>query len=188
VTVLPGALNIATSHADRAPPCIYRATPPLRNPNVQNSERLHEKDVGPTRGFAASPGVGPGATVDTLKTRYPCVQALSQDERQDRRVCSRVPWLRLPHPGSGELRSCLVPHGPGSRLLDHGSSRAAMCLMAPAPTTRPRGSSGTTKGPLGCSSRLLAQGNSGAALCPVGGLYEMQAIKVNKYPLATRPS
>jgi hypothetical protein len=29
------------------------------------------KDVGPTRGFAASPGVDPGATVGTLKTGYP---------------------------------------------------------------------------------------------------------------------
>jgi hypothetical protein len=131
VTVLPGALNIAMSHADRAPPCIYRATPPLRNPNVQNSERLHEKDVGPTRGFTASPGVGSGATVDTLKTRYPCVQALSQDERQDRRVCRlrgapelpRASWPWLPSPRSGQLQSRHVSHGSSSHHQAPGQLR-----------------------------------------------------------------
>jgi hypothetical protein len=31
------------------------------------------KDVGPTHGFATSPEVGPGATVDILRTGYPHV-------------------------------------------------------------------------------------------------------------------
>jgi hypothetical protein len=60
-----------------------------------------------------------------------------------------------------------------------------MCLMAPAPTTKARGSSGTTTCTLGSSSRLLTQGSSGAAMCPMGGLNGPRAIKVNKYPMAT---
>jgi hypothetical protein len=123
------------------------------------------KDVGPTCGFTASPGVGSGDTVGTLNTGYPRVQAPSQDERQDGHACPRVPWLRLPPPGSRELQSRHVPRGPGSRLLTLGSSRDATCLMAPAPATRPRGSSGTGMCPLGSSSHLLA------ATCPVDGIY-----------------
>jgi hypothetical protein len=38
--------------------------------------------IGPTCGFAASPEVGPGASVGTLKTRYPRIQALSQYKEQ----------------------------------------------------------------------------------------------------------
>jgi hypothetical protein len=68
------------------------------------------KDVGPTREFAASPGVGPGATVGAPKTGYPHVQALSQDER----ACPRVPWLWLLSPGSGELQSRYMPRGSSS--------------------------------------------------------------------------
>jgi hypothetical protein len=66
-----------------------------------------------------------GTTVGTLKTGYPRVQAPSQDERQDGRACPRVPWLRLPPPGSGELQSHHMPRGLGSRLLVQGSSGAA---------------------------------------------------------------
>jgi hypothetical protein len=36
--------------------------------------------IGPTCGFAASPDVGPGAFVGTLKTGYLHIQALSQDK------------------------------------------------------------------------------------------------------------
>jgi hypothetical protein len=92
----------------------------LEIPTYKTQKGYTGKDAGPTRGFTASPGVGPGATVGTLKTGYPCVQAPSQDERQDGRTC------RVFH---------------GSRLLAQGSSGAAMCLVAPAPTTRARGSS-----------------------------------------------
>jgi hypothetical protein len=38
--------------------------------------------IGPTCGFATSPEVGPGASVDTLKIGYPRKQALSQDKKQ----------------------------------------------------------------------------------------------------------
>jgi hypothetical protein len=38
--------------------------------------------IGPTCGFAASPEVGPGASIGTLKTGYPHTQALTQDKEQ----------------------------------------------------------------------------------------------------------
>jgi hypothetical protein len=144
------------------------------------------KDAGPTRRFTISPGVGPGATVGTLKTRYPHVQASNQDERQDGCTCPHVSWLWLPPP---RLRGAPEPpRAPWPRLLAQRSSGAATCFMALAPTTRPRGSFGTVTCPLGSSSRLLAQGSSRAATSLVGGLNVTQAIKVNKYLLATRPS
>jgi hypothetical protein len=69
------------------------------------------KDVGPTFEFAASPGVGSGATVGTLRTRYPRVQAPSQDKK--------IRWARVP----------AYPRGFGSRLLAQGSSGAATGLV-----------------------------------------------------------
>jgi hypothetical protein len=57
---------------------------------------------GPTRGFASSPEVGPEATVGTLRTGYPCVQASSQDNGS-----------YLPAEGSSEAATC--PRGSGSR-------------------------------------------------------------------------
>jgi hypothetical protein len=46
-------------------------------------------DAGPTCRFAASPEVGLGATVGTLKIGYPRIQAPSPDERRDERTSSR---------------------------------------------------------------------------------------------------
>jgi hypothetical protein len=51
--------------------------------------QVYNTPLGFTCGFAASPEVGPGATVGTLQAGYPRVQALSQDEGQD--VRSHVP-------------------------------------------------------------------------------------------------
>jgi hypothetical protein len=167
VMVLPGAPNIATSCMNRGPPRICRTVSLLRNPNVQNIERLHKIGCWPSHGFAASPGVGPGATVGTLNTGYPRVQAPSQDERQDGRTCPHILWLPSPstgllqsrqvshgfssrHQGPRQLRDRHVPRGPSSRLLVQDSFRAATC-------------------PLGSSSLLLAQDSSNAAMCPVGG-------------------
>jgi hypothetical protein len=157
-------------------------------PTYKSEKGCTGKDAGSTHGFAASPWVGPRATVGTIKTGYPRVQALSQDERQDGHACTCVPWHRLPPPDSGELRSRHVPCGRGSRLLAHGSFGATTCQIGPAPATKPRGSSETATCPLGSTSRFLAQGSSGAATCPVGGLYGLRAIKVNKYLLPTRSS
>jgi hypothetical protein len=73
----------------------------LEIPTYKTQKGCTRKDAGPTRGLAASPGVGPGGTVGTLKTGYPHVQALSQDERRDGRTSPRVP--RLLSPGTGQL-------------------------------------------------------------------------------------
>jgi hypothetical protein len=92
---------------------------------------------------------------------------------------------------ASQLRGALEPPcapWPGFRLLAQGSSGAATCLMALAPATRPRGSSRTAMCPQGSSSGLLAQGSSRATMCPVGRLNGPRALKVNKYPLVTRPS
>jgi hypothetical protein len=89
------------------------------------------------------------AYVNTLKTEYPRMQALSQDEGQDGRSCAptcpvalapaswlkvaleppRVSWLQLPPPGSGHLQSRLVPRGSSSRLSAQGSFGAATYPM-----------------------------------------------------------
>jgi hypothetical protein len=58
------------------------AIPRYKVPKKQRGKR----DVGPTRGFTASPEVGPGATVGTLQTRYPRVQVLGQDKRRDMQI------------------------------------------------------------------------------------------------------
>jgi hypothetical protein len=42
--------------------------------------RAGHQRVGPTSGFVASPEVDPGATVGTLQTGYPYIQASSQDK------------------------------------------------------------------------------------------------------------
>jgi hypothetical protein len=65
----------------------------------------------------------------------------------DAHACSRAPWLRLPPPGSGELRSHHVPRGPGSRLRAQGSSGAATCPMVPAPASGLRAAPGPPRAP-----------------------------------------
>jgi hypothetical protein len=114
------------------------------------------KNAGPSYGFMASPRVGPRVTVGALKTGYPRIQAPSQDGRKDGCAYPCDPWHQPPPLDSGELRSHLLPHGPGSRLLAQGSSRAATCLMAPARATGYQGSYETAMCPLGYSSRLQA--------------------------------
>jgi hypothetical protein len=42
--------------------------------------RAWRQRVSPTCGFVASSEVGPGATVGTLRTEYPYIQASSQDK------------------------------------------------------------------------------------------------------------
>jgi hypothetical protein len=81
-------------------------------------KRSTGKDVGPICAFVVSPRVGPGGVVDTLKTGYPHMQALCQDEGQD-----------------GQLQNRHVSRGSSSRLPTQYSSRAATCLMAPTPTS-----------------------------------------------------
>jgi hypothetical protein len=121
VTVPPGALSVATTRADRGPPRIRRAAPRLQNPNVQNSERLHEE------GCWSHPWVhnlswgGPGGHY-----RYP----------ED-----RIPPRRS---SKSKLKDKTDAHARVSRgfcLLAQSSSGATTCLVTPAPATRACGSS-----------------------------------------------
>jgi hypothetical protein len=154
-------------------------------PMYKTQKGCTRNDVGPTRGFTASPEVGPRVTVGTLKTGYPRVQAPSQDERQDGRTCPRVMWL--PSPDTGQLWSRYVPRGSssrhqapgqlwdrhmprdlGSRLLAQDSSEAATCPLSSSSSSRllAQDSSEVATCPLGSGSRLLAQDSSEATTCP----------------------
>jgi hypothetical protein len=108
---------------------------------------------------------GPGATVGTLRTGYPRVQASSQDNGS-----------RLPAEGSSEASMC--PRGSGSR---------SWLGAAPRPPRAPaaRRSTEAVTCHVGFSTHLLAQGNSGAATCHLGSVGCKQ---INKYLLATRSS
>jgi hypothetical protein len=120
------------------------------------------KDVSLTRGFAASPGVGPGATIGTLRTGYPHVQAPSQDKRQGGGACPRVP-----RPGShllaqGNSGATACPHGSGSCLRAALGPPRVAWATAPAFWLR-------------AASELQRVPSAGSTSCK----------QLNKYPLAT---
>jgi hypothetical protein len=97
-------------------------------PTYKTQKSYTGKDVGPTHGLAASPGVGPGATVGTLRTGYPRVQAPSQDKSQgssEAVACPHSSGTRFPSQGSSEGATCRL--GSSTSLLAQGSSGAAMC-------------------------------------------------------------
>jgi hypothetical protein len=139
----------------------------FRIPMYKTQKGCTGKGCWPTHGFAASPGVGPGATVDTL-IGYHRVQASSQDNGSG---------SRLPAGGSSGTTTC--PHGSssGSRLPTRGSSGATTCPRGSGARPPARGSSGAAACHLSSSTHLLAQGSSGAAVCPEEGLCRLQAIK-----------
>jgi hypothetical protein len=58
------------------------------------------KGIGPTYGFVTSPEAGPGATIGTLQTGYPCAQDLKDQ-----------PHGSKPVPGARELWPRHVPRG-----------------------------------------------------------------------------
>jgi hypothetical protein len=100
-------------------------------PTHKDSENATRgKDVGPIRGFVASPEVGSGATVGTLRTGYPRVQASNQDNGS-----------RLPDKGSSE--AAMSPRGSGSHS-QLGAAPGPSCAPAAGDSTRaatcPRGS------------------------------------------------
>jgi hypothetical protein len=80
----------------------------------------------------------------------------------------RAPWLQLHPLVLGQLRSRHVPRCSSSSHLTLGSSGAATCPMTPAPASWLRAAPESPRVPW--------------------GLYGLCAIKVNKYPLATRLS
>jgi hypothetical protein len=114
-----------------------------RPPKYEIQKKLRGKMyVGPTYGFAASPKVGPGATVGTPRTRYLRVQALRRARRElvqshrGARVLPHIPWHQLPPPSFGRLGCHHTSHGASSCLSARGSSGAAMRPMRPAPASR----------------------------------------------------
>jgi hypothetical protein len=147
-------------------------------PTYKTQKGYMGKDVGPTRGFVASPEVGPGATIGTLRIGYPRVQALSQDKRQGNSGVAVCPCGSRAHfPAQGSSWGAACPRGSDSRLLARSSSGTATCPRGSGSCLPAQGSSGATTCCLGSSTRLLAQGSSRAAICPMDGLYKMQAVK-----------
>jgi hypothetical protein len=165
-------------------PCCTTAS---KSQRTRLRKAAREKDVGPTRGFVASPGVGPGATVGTMRTGYPCVQALSQDKRQGRACVLACP--RAPAPAS-RLSAALGP----SRVP-----------VAPAPASQLRVAPGPPRVPVALAPATRLRGASGpprVAWAPAPAFWLMAALKLprvlrtcstsckqlNKYALATRAS
>jgi hypothetical protein len=134
-------------------PCCTTA---LESQRTRLGKAAWGKDVPPC-GFAASPRVGPGATVGTLRTRYPRVQALSQYNG------SRLP-------AGGSFGAAMCPRGSDSCLPARGSSGAITCPHGSGFHLPARGSSGVATCHLGSSTHLLAQGSSKATMCPEDGL------------------
>jgi hypothetical protein len=159
------AINLYAEHHNAAheswvATCQPCCTTTLKSQRTRLIKVAWEKDVGPTHGFVASLGVGPGATIDTLRTGYPCVQASSQDNGSG--SC-------FPAGGSSGAATC--PRGFGSHLPGRGSSRAATCPRGSGSCLSARGSSEAAACHLGSSTHLQALGSSGAATCPEDGLY-----------------
>jgi hypothetical protein len=138
---------------------------------IRLGKATQRKHVGPSCGFAASPGVGLGATVSTLRIRYPRVQALSQDNGS-----------RLLAGGSSGVATC--PHGSGSRLRAAlGLPRAPMALALASRLRAAPGMLRVTWAPaptfwLRAAPTLLCVPRTGSASCK----------QLNKYPLTTQPS
>jgi hypothetical protein len=82
VMVPSGAPCTATSCADHGLPHVHWPghTTASKYQGTKLRKAAWKKDVGPTFGFTASPEVGPRATVGTLQTGYPRLQAVSQHE------------------------------------------------------------------------------------------------------------
>jgi hypothetical protein len=126
--VPPCALGIAMTRVNHRPPRIRRAAPPLQNPNIQNSERLHGEGCRPhTRVRNLSRG-GPGGHCWYPEDRTPPHISFKSKTKGKMGAHARV--------------------SRDSRPLAQGSSRAAACLMAVAPAARARGSSGTAMCPV----------------------------------------
>jgi hypothetical protein len=86
---------------------------------IQDNRARHRR-VSPTYGFAASPKVGSGATVDILQAGYPYIQASSQDKERSHAPtrrhmpCSTRPYLAA-KVGS-RIATCLVALDPTSLI------------------------------------------------------------------------
>jgi hypothetical protein len=112
VTVLSSAPCVAVSHPDRGPPHVHwqGRTTASKYQGTRFRKAAREKDIGPTRGFAASPRMGPEAIIGTLETGYPRIHALRQDEGQDvRSHTPTCPGHRIMPPGTGNSGAATPP-------------------------------------------------------------------------------
>jgi hypothetical protein len=105
--------------------------------------------------------VGPGATIDTLQTEYPCIQASRQDKEQG----------VLPH-------AAACPTAPDLASLPR---RAPVLPCVLQPQTSPLCRAGLRCCHVSCSSgpRLTGEEGSGVATCPTS-LCGLQASSVKK--------
>jgi hypothetical protein len=128
--------------------------------------------------------VGPGATVSTLKTGYPRIQALSQGKEQGIYPCaatqavalglasllrwalalSRVLQLQLPLPSPGHLRGCHMSCGSVSRCQPGAAPGPPRVLWLQLPLPSPGQLQGRHVS-CGLSSRCPARGSSETATC-----------------------
>jgi hypothetical protein len=103
--------------AARVLPCV--SWPQLPSPGSVQLGCCHESRGGSSRLLAQ--GSSGAVTCPVTPAPTSCLRAASEPPR--------VPWLQLPPPGSGQLRSHHVSRGFSSRLLAQGSFGAATCPM-----------------------------------------------------------
>jgi hypothetical protein len=156
--VSSGALYTAASCADHGPLRVHwqGRTTTSKFQDTTSRKAVREKDVDPTRGFTASPEVGPGTTIGTPQTGYPYVQL---QVKMKGKTCPHarphVIGIGLCHLGMGSsgaatspvasaskpwLRAAQVPphvsrhqvQSPGSRQLGccHVSHGASHCILS----------------------------------------------------------
>jgi hypothetical protein len=134
-------VHYSTTPQSNAAMCLWNqkcTTTSTDRRRVQDS-RVGRRRVGPTRGFVASPEVGPGGTVGTLQTGYPYIQVLSQGKERD--VYPRIATCTAasdPAFCQGGLRHRHVLSGFGPHLPAREGSSATMCTMAPDPASLQR--------------------------------------------------
>jgi hypothetical protein len=128
---------------------VGRATLPLQNNKVQNSEKRRGKRCWPHPQVRCLSRGGLGGHCRYPADRVP-PHTSSKSRRRAKRALMRVHMSR---------RS-------SSRLLAQGSSGAATCPMAPTPAPG-SGQLQSCHMSRGLSSHLLAQGSSGTAMYPV---------------------
>jgi hypothetical protein len=133
VMVPPGAPNIATSRVNHRPPRVRRTAPPLQNPNVQSSERLHWEGCWSHPRVHSLSQDGPWDHCWYPKDRIP-LRTSSKSKMKDKTGAhARVPRSsHLLAQGSSGAATCLIASAPSTRA--HDSSGAATCPVAPAPT------------------------------------------------------
>jgi hypothetical protein len=153
------------------------------------------KGIGSTCGFVASPEVGPGVTVGTMQTGYPCAQDLKHQPHDSRPVPGArelwlrhvplgtehatyqerasvspcAPWHIARHPPGKGFGVITCPEAPGPPLSEEARPCAGRLWrhhVTEAPGPPPS-TAPVSPRVLWLQARLLVQEGSGAAMCPV---------------------